>query len=147
MLAKELALIVVTLFTGAAFYIAIVEHPARLLLDDRAALAHWQPAYERGARMQASLALTGFLLAMLVWWRSEDWRWLIGAVLMVANWPYTILCIAPINRKLTTTDPTEAGPESRALLRRWGNLHAGRSLLGCGAVLVMLWALISPAAE
>ncbi len=143
MLAKELALIVAALFTGAAFYIALAEHPARLLLDDRAALAQWQPAYERGARMQASLALVGFLLAMLVWWRSNDWLWLIGGLLMIANWPYTMLCIAPINRRLMATDPSAAGPETRALLQRWGSLHVGRSLLGCGAVLLMLWALIT----
>ena len=113
------------------------------MLDDRAALAEWKPAYERGARMQASLALVGCLFALLVWWRSEDWRWLVGAVLMIANWPYTILCIAPVNRRLMAIDPAAAGPESRALLLRWGSLHAGRSLLGCGAVLIMLWASLS----
>ncbi|HET6158943.1 MAG TPA: DUF1772 domain-containing protein [Dongiaceae bacterium] len=143
MLAGPFALIVAALFAGAAIYISVAEHPARLTLDDRAALAEWRPAYERGARMQASLAIVGFLLGLWAWWQSGDWRWLLGAAILVANWPYTLLCIMPTNRRLTATDPAQAGSESRALLQRWGQLHAGRTLLGCGAVLVMLWAQIT----
>lgn len=142
MLAGQLALTVAALFAGAAIYVSVAEHPARLRLDERAALAEWKPAYQRGAVMQASLAIVGFLLGLLAWWQSDDWRWLPGAALLVANWPYTLVCIMPTNRRLEATDPANAGPETRVLLQRWGALHAGRSLLGCGAVLVMLWASI-----
>jgi Domain of unknown function (DUF1772) len=142
MLAGQLALIVAALFTGAAIYISVAEHPARLLVDDRAALAHWQPAYQRGAAMQASLAIIGFMLGVLAWWRSGDARWLLGALILIANWPYTFAFIMPTNRRLKGAGLAQAGPESRALLRRWGALHAGRSLLGCIATLVMLWAVM-----
>ena len=57
-----LALTVAALFSGAAFYVSFVEHPARAVLDDRAQLAEWKPAYARGAVMQASLAILGFVL-------------------------------------------------------------------------------------
>src|SRR5262245_225836 len=93
MLAGQLALIAATLFAGAAFYVSFAEHPARLALDERAALAQWKPAYERGAVMQASLAIAGFVLGVLAWWQSGHWLWLIGAVVLVANWPYTLVCI------------------------------------------------------
>ncbi|HJT12614.1 MAG TPA: DUF1772 domain-containing protein [Dongiaceae bacterium] len=140
MFAAQLALTAAALFTGAAIYISVAEHPARLALDDRAALAEWRPAYARGARMQASLAIVGFLLGTVAWWQSGAWLWLVGAVLLVANWPYTLVCIMPVNRRLMAMEP---GPDSRALMQLWGRLHAGRSLLGCGAVLCMVWASVN----
>jgi hypothetical protein len=67
--------------------------------------------------------------------------WLIGACLIFANWPYTLIVIKPVNDRLKATETESAGPESRALLERWGRLHAGRSVLGFAASLVYLWAL------
>jgi len=139
-IAGQLALVVASLFTGAALYINVAEQPARLALDDRALLAEWQPAYKRGAAIQAPLALIGFGLGMLAWWQTGVWSWIAGAVLLVANWPLTLIAIAPTNRRLMATAPEAAGPDSRALIKRWAALHAGRTLLGAAAVLVFLWA-------
>jgi Domain of unknown function (DUF1772) len=140
MFAGQLALIVAAVFTGAAVYINIAEQPARLTLDDRSLLTEWRPAYKRGFAMQAPLAVVGFVLGILAWWQTGDWLWLIGALVLIANWPYTLLGIMPTNNKLMSLDPGAAGPESRQLIKKWSKLHAVRTVLGFAATLMFLWA-------
>jgi hypothetical protein len=140
MLAGQCALIVAALFAGAAIYINAAEQPARLALDDRALLAEWKLAYKRGTVMQAPLTVIGFVLGLIAWWQTGEWRWGLGAFVMVANVPFTLLVILPTNHRLTATEPSQAGPASRALIETWGHLHAVRSALGAAATLISLWA-------
>jgi uncharacterized membrane protein len=143
MLFGYLVLTVAALFTGAAFYVNFVEQPARLILDDRALLAQWKPAYKRGTMMQASLAIIGFVLGALAYWQTGRLAFLIGALLMVANWPWTLVAIMPTNKILMATDATRAGPETRALLMKWNSLHAVRTVLGALATAAFIFALAS----
>src|SRR3984893_523258 len=140
MIAGQLALTVAAIFAGAAVYVSVAAHPARLSLDDRSMLMEWQPAYKRGPAMQAPLAIAGFLLGLLAWWQTGGWLWLLGAVALVANWPYTLLVIMPTNTKLMDRDPASAGPDSRRLIEKRAQLHAGRTALGLAATLIFLWA-------
>jgi len=143
MLTGQLALLVAAVFSGAALYINVAEQPARLGLDDRSLLAQWKPAYKRGLAMQAPLAIVGFLLGIAAWWQTRHIGWAVGALLMIANWPVTFFAIMPTNNRLMTTDPAAAGPESRAMIVRWGSLHAVRTALGVAASLVFLWASVT----
>jgi uncharacterized membrane protein len=140
MLAGQLALAVAALFAGAALYINVAEQPARLSLDDRGLLAEWKPAYKRGFALQAPLAVLGFLLGVAAWWQAGRVEWLVGALLMIANWPFTLLVIMPLNNRLMAIDPREANAASRAMIERWGGLHAVRTALGLGAMLAFLLA-------
>jgi uncharacterized membrane protein len=142
MLAGQLALIAAAVFSGAAMYVNVAEQPARLTLDDRALLAEWKPAYKLGAAMQAPIAVAGCLLGLLTWWQTGVWQWLLGAIFMIANWPYTLLVILPTNNKLMATDPAKADAETRIAVERWGRLHAVRTALGYAAMLAFLWALV-----
>jgi hypothetical protein len=140
-MAKELALATAAAFTGAAVYINVAEQPARLGLDNKALLAEWTPSYARGFAMQASLAVASALFGLFAFWVTRDWRWLVGALVIFANWPYTLLVILPVNKRLEATPPDAANAETRALVETWGRLHAGRSALGAAAVLVYLWGM------
>lgn len=142
MAAGPLALMIAAAFTGAAFYVNFAEQPARLKLDDRAALTQWKPSYQRGAMMQASIAILGFLAGVAAWWQDSNVWWLVGALALVANWPYTLLVIMPTNKRLKDTPSESAGAGSRALMESWGRLHAVRTMLGAIATAIFLWLLI-----
>jgi len=134
----SLALLLSALFAGAALYVSFVEDPARARLDDASALREWQPSYKRGAIMQASLAVVAFLAGLAAWWQSGNLIFALGALFQILPWPWTLLVIMPTNRALLKLTPDQAGPESRALLKQWGRLHAMRTLLGCAATLAFL---------
>ncbi len=140
MITGQLALTTAALFAGAALYINVAEQPARLGLNDAALLQEWKPAYKRGTAMQAPLAVLGFVLGLTAWWQTGHLGWVLGAVLMVANWPFTFFAIMPTNNRLIGLDVAEAGPQSRAMIEHWGSLHAVRTTLGIAAALVFLFA-------
>ena len=143
MLLGLLGLTVSAVFSGAAFYVGFAEQTARLTLDDRALLAEWKPAYRRGTAMQAPLAIIGCLLGIIAWWLTGQRLFLIGGILLGANWPWTIFAIMPTNKVLMATDLQDAGPKSRTLIRRWNILHSVRTALGSLAMLAFLIALSS----
>ena len=144
MLAGQFALTTAAIFSGAAIYVSLCEQPARLQLDDRALLTEWKPSYKHGAAMQAPLALIGAVLGFAAWWQAGDWRWLVGAIVIISAWPYTLLVIKPTNDELLAIDPANAGPRVRMLIEKWGRLHAGRTAIGVLTMILFLWASLRP---
>jgi len=141
MLAGQIALMAAAAFAGAAFYINFAEHPARMTLPAVQAARQWAPSYARGFVMQASLAVVGGLSALVAWHRAGGALWLAGGLLMLANWPYTLLVIMPTNKRLLAG---ENQPESEVagLLRQWNRLHAVRTGLGLAGATVLLLASV-----
>jgi uncharacterized membrane protein len=139
-----LALVTAALFAGAALYVSLAEHPARMRLAESAALAQWQPSYARATPLQAGLALLSCLLGLWTWWKLADPWLLAGAVAIGANIPLTLLVIMPANRRLKATPIEAAGAETRMLLERWGRLHGLRTLLGLAAVALFFAAFLQP---
>jgi hypothetical protein len=138
-----LALIASAIFAGAAFYVNFAEQPARLMLDDRALLTEWKPSYKRGAAMQAPLALVGFVLGVVAWWQTSHLAFLLGAIAIIAPWPWTLIVIKPVNDALLATEPEAAGPPTRALVVNWGGVHAVRTVMGGLATAAFFLACLS----
>ena len=138
-----LALIAATLFASAAAYITLVEHPARLGLDDASLLGQWQPSYKRALPIQAGLAVIGGAAGLVSFYQLHDWQWLVGSIVLLANWPFTLFVIMPTNKRLLAMPLEDAGAESRRLLLRWGKLHNVRTALGSVAAMVFAWDLLA----
>jgi uncharacterized membrane protein len=137
-LAELVATLSSGLFAGASVYINLVEHPARMETGIRPALAEFAPSYKRATVTQVSLAVAGFLSALVAWRSRSDARWLIGGGLLVAVVPFTALVILPTNKKLLDPATADDLAQAERLLTRWGRLHAVRSVLSLASLLLFL---------
>ena len=140
-LAETIATLSSGLFAGAAVYINLVEHPARMETGIRPALTEFAPSYKRATVTQVSLAAAGFLSALAAWRSRSDAGWLIGGGLLVASIPFTALVILPTNKKLLDPATAEDLALAEELLTRWGRLHAVRSVLSLASLLIFLFLL------
>lgn len=129
------------IFFGIALYISLAEQPARLALPAAAMLAQWKISFATGIAIQGTLAIVTGLLGLLAWWLSRDPRWLVGGFSSLANWPWTLVMIAPLNAALSATAPQAAGAGSAVLVERWGQMHNVRTVLGLCALAMFTWAL------
>jgi hypothetical protein len=130
------------LFAGAALYVTLVEHPARLECGTALAVAEFAPSYRRGAVMQPLLAALAFLAAIGAWLTSGKSAWLLGAILIVTVIPFTLLAILPTNKKLLDPSLDRNSDSARQLLIRWGRLHALRTVLSLVAFVIFLAGLL-----
>jgi len=125
-------------FAGAAIYITLVEHPARLECGTAAAVAEFGPSYRRAAVMQASLGAIGSLSAVIGWWQGYGAPLLTAGLLLGSVIPFTLLVILPTNKRLLDPALDRNSQEAAVLLRRWGRLHLVRSLASGIAFVVLL---------
>jgi uncharacterized membrane protein len=137
-----LAVLCCILFAGAAIYINVAEHPARMDCDTKTAAMVWMPSYKKATLMQAPLAVISFLAGVAVWLLGGGLLWLIGAVLIGLVVPFTLLAVMPTNNQLLAPGRDLSSAETRSLLEKWGRLHAVRSALSFLASIVYLVSLI-----
>jgi hypothetical protein len=136
------ATLAASLFAGAAMYINLVEHPARLACGTELAARQFAPSYKRATVMQVSLALVATLAGLGNWLSGAGLGWLAGAFLIFAVIPFTLIVILPTNNKLLEPGRDKGSDETRRLLETWGRLHAVRSLLSLAATITYLRALV-----
>ena len=137
-----IAIIACTLFTGAAVYINLVEHPARLACGTEIALRQWAPSYKRATVMQVSLAVVATIAGVVRGSGDAGAMWFAGAALIFAVIPFTVLVILPTNNRLLNPRIDPRAAETRQLLDRWGRLHAVRSVLSLAASVIFVLAAV-----
>ena len=141
MISQIVATFACGVFFGAAVYINVVEQPARISCGTPLAVTEWRPSYQRGTLMQVPLALVGSLSAFIAWRFEDRMAWLIGGLFLLLVIPFTLVVILPTNKRLESQELDLRSEEAGRLLRRWGGLHAIRSILSGAAFLVFLSAL------
>ena len=141
MLLEVLSTLSAGLFAGAAIYINLVEHPARMECGTGLAVTEFAPSYRRAAVMQGALAAIGFLSATAAWLLGSSVWWLIGGIVLLAVIPFTLLVIFPTNKQLLDSSLDKSSELASKLLIRWGRLHGVRSVLRLISFLIFIFLL------
>jgi hypothetical protein len=74
-IAEFVAVLACGLFTGAAVYISLIEHPARMECGIEIAAAEFPPSYRRASVMQTTLAAVGLLSSIAAWLAGATFWW------------------------------------------------------------------------
>jgi Anthrone oxygenase len=141
-LSEFIAAVACSLFAGAAIYISLVEHPARMECGVEIAATEFPPSYRRATIMQASLAGLGLLSSIVAWLAGATFWWVVAGALLGSVIPFTLLVILPTNQQLLSHDLNRRSEQAKLLLTRWGRLHAVRSVLSGLALVVYLYLVV-----
>jgi hypothetical protein len=141
-IAEFVAVLACGLFAGAAIYVSLVEHPARMECGVEIATAEFPPSYRRGTIMQVTLAAVCLLSSIAAWLAGATFWWVVAGVLQVSVIPFTLIVILPTNKQLLSPTLDKRSAEAERLLARWGALHAVRSVLSGVALLLFLYLAI-----
>jgi uncharacterized membrane protein len=137
-IAEFVAVFACSLFTGAAVYLSLVEHPARMECGVEIAATEFPPSYRRATVMQAILAAIGLVSSIAAWLAGASVLWVVGGVLLGSVIPFTLIVILPTNKQLLNPALDKHSAQTGQLLARWAMLHAVRSVLSGLALLLFL---------
>src|SRR5437660_12926546 len=99
-IAEFVAVLTCGLFTGAAIYVSLVEHPARMECGVELAATEFPPSYRRGTIMQVTLAAVCLLFSIAAWLAGATFWWVVVGVLQVLVLPLTSTAILLRNQQL-----------------------------------------------
>ena len=131
------------IFAGAAIYITIAEHPARLECGTELAATVFPPSYNKASVMQAALAMISSIASVAVWFLGGSALWLVGAAFIFFVIPFTLIVIMPTNKQLKSATLDKSAQSTQQLLESWGRLHLIRSIASLIASGILLYGVIS----
>jgi anthrone oxygenase-like protein len=137
MFAEIVSIIFAGLFAGAALYVSLVEHPARMANTLEVALAEFRPSYKRAAVMQVILAVIGVAGAIGAYFLGRGISTLVAGIVLAIVVPFTLIVIMPINRQLLDETRTARTEDTEVLLEKWGKLHNVRTIASLLALAIL----------
>lgn len=137
MFIEILSFIFTGLFAGAALYISLVEHPARMSSTLAVALAEFRPSFRRSAVMQSSLAGAGAAAAIGAYFLGRGIPTLVAGIVLATVVPFTLIMVMPVNLQLLDETRTAQTPDTDVLLKKWGRLHNVRTIAGLLALVIL----------
>jgi hypothetical protein len=141
-IAEFVAVLACSLFAGAAVYLSLVEHPARMECGIEIAATEFPPSYRRATVMQATLAAVGLISSVAARLAGASLLWVVGGVALGSVIPFTVILILPTNKLLLSSTLDKHSAQTGKLLARWAMMHAVRSVLSVLALLLFLYLLI-----
>jgi hypothetical protein len=137
MFAEIVSFIFTGLFAGAALYVSLVEHPARMSNTLGVALAEFRPSYKRAAVMQVTLAVVGVAGAIGAYFLGRGVSTLVAGIVLAIVIPFTLIVIMPVNRQLLDEARMAQTPDTQELLEKWGRLHNVRTIASVLALIIL----------
>ena len=137
-IAELIAVLSCSLFTGAAVYVSLVEHPARMQCGVEIAATEFPPSYRRATVLQVIAAALGLLSSIAAWFAGATYWWLVAGAILGSVIPFTLIVILPTNRQLLTPTLDRRSPQTEQLLAHWAALHGVRSVVSGLALLLFL---------
>ena len=133
-----IAIMCCALFAGAALYVSIIEHPARMSAGISVALQEFRPSYRRAAVFQISMAVITCVCSLALSLFTSQWIWFLGGGITGLMLPFTRIVIMPTNRILLDVDSQLKESDAQKLLDRWGKLHVIRTVAGMLGFAILL---------
>ena len=128
-----------SLFSGAAIYCSLVEHPARLQCGTKLAAIVFPPSFKKAAKIQITLAVISTVSSIVVFHLNGEREWLYAGLIMGFTLPYTGVCIAPTLKYLLDEEVDRESEKTKRELVKWGRLHAVRSALSFLSTLIVFY--------
>jgi uncharacterized membrane protein len=95
--------------------------------------------FKRAAPFQVSLSASGALGGLLVYYLSKEKNYFYSSMILLSITPYTLVFMMPTNYALMDPANDRGSEKTKGLLKKWGRLHAVRSVLGLAAATFLLY--------
>jgi hypothetical protein len=118
-LAEFAAVLSCGLFAGAAVYISLVEHPARMECGVEVAAAEFPPSYAGQLSCKRPWRSWELISSIAAWLAGATFWWAVAGVLLGSVIPFTLFVILPTNKQLMSPALDRRSAQTGLLLARW----------------------------